>query len=87
MHKLVYLGNNQYQCVDCGHGADKAGVEAFQKTDCEAKSDFVTMNKKIARLEQELKEVLEISRVNDERLTIVENTALAHPAEVTPSGT
>lgn len=73
MHDLTYLGDGRYQCKDCGEITDKAGHAAFQETACSGKDDFVTINKKLARLDKEMKEVETLYQENAERMANLEN--------------
>ncbi|GAJ09639.1 unnamed protein product [marine sediment metagenome] len=73
MHNLIYLGNDQYRCKDCGKGCDRAGVYDFQATDCEAMADLVVMNEKLTRLEKEMKEIETLYQRTLDRLANVED--------------
>ncbi len=74
MHKLAYLQNNEYQCLDCGQFVNRDDVTAFQTTDCEGQRDIITMNRRLALFDASLSALTESVKKLQVRVKHAEST-------------
>ncbi|GAH90026.1 unnamed protein product [marine sediment metagenome] len=81
MHKLIYIGFGCYRCSGCGEKTTTEEIESFMQTPCSGQDNLVKINKKVAALDQKIKEMALIQGTLDDALkNLVDHVKTLGPA-------
>ncbi len=81
MHELIYQGGGKYSCSGCGEETTKDQVAGFMKSPCSGQDNLVKINKKVAALDQKIRDMsLVQGTLDDAQKNLVDYVKTLGPA-------